>query len=403
MKTYISMFFLLGEVVLLTTGCGQKISARDNAMPQAVRMAVVELSKDPELTKYSAIITPNAQVDLSFRVSGYVVQLHQTKAADGRTRPLEAGALVDSGVVLARIRANDYEMAVAKARGERDEAAAGIRNAEAQLAQANAGLAEAELDFGRISKLWEQESITTPVYDGSKTRLDVARAKVDAAKAGLAGARQRADSAAAQFHEAEIALGDTQLRAPFAGVLLERRIELGTLAAAGTPAFILADLRVVKARFNVPDSALHSFKQGQSLDLTLDAFPGDIFHGRILSLAAAADARVRSFEIEVSISNPSLKLKSGMIASVQIAEASTGQRQPQVPVNALVHDPVSNSYLVYTTEEKDGQTYAKPIAIRPGPLSGTQVLVLDGLSPGQRIVVSGANLLRPGQRVQEID
>jgi RND family efflux transporter MFP subunit len=405
-KTRLIATLLIGAAALLTAGCAihRNFAEGDgNAAPKAVRMAVAELSKNPEPTRYSAIIAPNAQVDLAFRVSGYVVQLYQAKGADGRIRPLEVGAPVAAGTVLARVRPSEFQAIVDKARGVRSEADAGIRAADAQIAEAQAALAQAELDFDRVSKLWEQESITKPVYDGSRARLDTARAKVDAAKAASVGAQQRRDSASAQVREAEIALGDTVLRAPFGGVLLERRVELGALVAAGTPAFTLADLRLVKGRFNVPDSALHSFRKGQSLDLTVDAFPGETFHGRVLSLAAAADPRVRSFEIEVSIANPGLKLRSGMIAAVQAAEAEGGPLPLQIPVDALVHDPTGDRYLVYTTEQKAGRTFAKAIEIRPGPLSGSQVVILDGLTPGQRIVVSGANLLRPGEAVREVN
>jgi RND family efflux transporter MFP subunit len=396
---------LIGASALLTVGCSthQNSAEGDGATPKAVRMAVVELSKNPEPARYSAIIAPNAQVDLSFRISGYIVQLYQTKGADGRIRPLDAGAPVAAGTILARVRASEFQAIVDKARGVRNEADAGIRAAEAQIAEAQAGLAQAELDFDRVSKLWEQESITKPVYDGSRARLEIARAQVDAAKSASVGARQRMDSAAAQVREAQIALGDTILRAPFGGILLERHVELGALVAAGTPAFTLADLQLVKGRFNVPDSALHSFRQGQPLDLTVDAFPGETFHGRVLSLAAAADPRVRSFEVEVSIVNPGLKLRSGMIAAVQVGETESDRSPPQIPVDALVHDSAGDRYLVYTTEQKAGRTIAKAIPIRPGPLSGSQVLILDGLIPGQRIIVSGANLLRPGEPVREVD
>lgn len=406
MKTSLIIPLLIGAAALLTAGCASRQNSAEgagDAAPKAVRMAVVELSKKPEPVRYSAIIAPNAQVDLAFRVSGYVVQLYQTKGADGRIRPLEAGALIAAGTTLARIRASEFQATVDKARGVRNEADAGIRAAEAQIAEAQAGLAQAELDFARVSKLWEQESITKPVYDGSKARLDIARSKVDAAKAASAGARERMGSASAQVREVEIALGDTALRAPFKGVLLERRVELGSLVAAGTPAFTLADLRLVKGRFNVPDSALRNFRQGQSLDMTVDAFPGETFHGRVLSLAAAADPRVRSFEIEVSIANPDLKLRSGMIAAVQVAETEGAHPALQIPVDALVHDPTDDRYLVYTTERKAGRTFAKAIPIRPGPLSGSQVSILEGLTPGQRIVVSGANLLRPGEAVREVN
>src|SRR5262249_59667169 len=103
-----------------------------DAGPMAWRSAAVEFTKTPDPTKYSAIIAPNAQVDLAFRVSGYVVQLYQTKGADGRIRPLEAGALIDAGTTLARIRASEFQAIVDKARGVRNEADAGIRAAEAQ-------------------------------------------------------------------------------------------------------------------------------------------------------------------------------------------------------------------------------------------------------------------------------
>ena len=395
---------LLGASVLLSTACTtRRVDAESAGTPKAVRLVTVQLANDSVPAKYSAIIAPNAQVDLAFRVSGYVVHLHNIKGADGRIRPMEAGAPVNAGTVLARVRASDYQAVVDKARGSRDEADAGVHASEAQLTEALAGLEQAELDFERVSRLWEQESITKPAYDGSKATHDIARAKVDAAKSVLAAARQRAVSAAAQLREAEIALGDTELRAPFDGILLERHVDLGALVAPGTPAFTVADLRLVKALFNVPDTDLNNFRQSQSLDMTVDAFPGKIFHGRIVSIAAAADPRVRSFQIEVSIANPGLKLRSGMIATVQAGEVVLASQLVQIPIDALVYDPISGHYLVYGTEQRAGRMYAKEISVRPGPLAGSYVKVLEGLKPGQRIVASGASLLRTGDPIQEVE
>jgi RND family efflux transporter MFP subunit len=384
----------------------QRVSAdggRGDAVPRAVRTAAVELSRAAEPAQYSAILTPNAQVDLAFRVSGYVVELYQTQGADGRIRPLEPGSRVARGAVLARVRPSDYQAVVDKARGAAEESQAGILAAEAQLAQTQAGLAQAELDFARVSTLWQQESITKPAYDASKARLDTARAEVDASRAGIAAAQKRRDSAQAQTREAEIALGDTELRAPFDAIVLERRIELGALAAAGTPAFTLADLSTLKARFSVPDFALAGFRPGQLLALSIEAFPGQDVRGRILSLAAAADPRARSFEIEVAIPNSALRLRSGMIATVRAESADSARLSVRVPVTALVHDPASNRYVVYTLEDRSGHTFARAIPIEPGPLAGNQVMVLSGLEPGRKIVVMGANLLRPGDPVQEVE
>jgi RND family efflux transporter MFP subunit len=387
---------------LLVAGCTRNdASAGQASIPKAVRMAVVELSSPNEVTTYSAIVAPNVQVDVAFRVAGYVVYLDQTRAADGRVRPLEPGAVVRPGMTLARVRAADYQAVVDKARGARDEAEAGVSAAEAQAAEAQAALAQAQWDFDRAATLWQQESITKPAYDGSKTRVDVARAKVDAANAAVAAARQRTVSAAAQVEEAHIALADTDLRSPLGGILLERRVEVGTFATAGTPAFIVADLHLVKARFNVPDTALEAFRVGQSLPLTVDAFPDERFDGRILSIAPAADPRARSFEVVVSVANPEMKLRSGMIASIRASDTGADRRRPQIPIDALVHDSVQERYLAYTTELKDGKTVVRAVPVTPGPLAGNQVVILEGLTPGQRIIVSGANLLRPGDVVRE--
>jgi multidrug efflux pump subunit AcrA (membrane-fusion protein) len=74
-----------------------------------------------------------------------------------------------------------------------------------------------------------------------------------------------------------------------------------------------------------------------------------------------------------------------------------------VPASALVHDPTGQSYLIYTIELNGGHAVAKGIPVEPGPLAGNDVVVLSGLAPGQRIVVMGANLLQPGDLVEEVE
>ena len=397
----------LGFVVIAAAqacGCaGRAATDANDRNPKAVRLITVESSTDAASTTYSAIITPNAQVDLAFRVSGYVVEVRRTKGADGRTRALEPGAAVRTELVLARVRTSDYQAVVDKAQGSRDESSAAIDAAEAQLAEARAAFTQAESDFGRIAALWQQESVTKPAYDASKARLDGARAKVDAATASLAAARQRSTAAAAQLEEARIALGDTELRAPFDAILLQRHVDVGTLVSAGTPAFTIADLHLVKARFSVPDTALHMFRAGQPLPLTVDAFTTERFQGQVLSVAPAADPKARSFEITVAIDNPALKLRSGMIASIRVAEEAADRHQVRIPIDALVHDPSRDQYVVYVLEQKgEGITAVKAVHVRPGPLVGNQVSILDGLTGGERIVASGANLLRAGDVVKEI-
>ena len=75
----------------------------------------------------------------------------------------------------------------------------------------------------------------------------------------------------------------------------------------------------------------------------------------------------------------------------------------QVPASALVHDPTGQRYLVYTVEQNGGRSVAKAIPVEPGPLAGNEVVVLSGLTAGQKIVVMGANLLQPGDPVKEVE
>src|SRR5262249_30581443 len=105
-------------------------------------------------------------------------------------------------------------------------------------------------------------------------------------------------------------------------------------------------------------------------------------------------------EIAVTIDNPSLKLRSGMIASIRVAGEAA--EQLRIPIDALVHDPTRDQYLVYAVEQQSGGTVAKALYIKPGPLVGNQVSVLEGLTAGEQIVATGANLLRPGDPVKEI-
>jgi multidrug efflux pump subunit AcrA (membrane-fusion protein) len=116
-----------------------------------------------------------------------------------------------------------------------------------------------------------------------------------------------------------------------------------------------------------------------------------------------APPKARSFEIEITIPNRGLKLRSGMIATVHASAFESSTPQVQVPITALVHDPTSNRYLVYTIERSSGRGVAKAIPVELGPLAGNQVVVLAGLQPGEKIVIMGANLLQPGDLVREVE
>src|SRR5262245_28897434 len=105
---------ILVAAASLAPGCASRELGADPRSPKAVRLVTVESSPVAQSTTYSAVVGPTAQVDLAFRVPGYIVDVLRSKAADGRVRELEPGAPVSKGVVLARIRPTDYQAVVDK-------------------------------------------------------------------------------------------------------------------------------------------------------------------------------------------------------------------------------------------------------------------------------------------------
>src|SRR2546425_148891 len=148
-----------------------------------------------------------------------------------------------------------------------------------------------------------------------------------------------------------------------AGMVLARISVVGTLASAGTVAFVLADLTRVKAVFGVPDSLVPRVKPGAALSVTSDAFANVEFPGRITAVSPSADAQSRVFSVEVTIPNPGRRLKAGMVATVEVP-APTGPEipagQPTVSLGAIVKSArTGGGYAGFVAEGPDQRTVAR--------------------------------------------
>src|SRR6476661_3315236 len=271
------MFPVVGLVALslMLSGCTKEASKPKPAKP--VKVKAVETHAGTSSARYSASIKPAAQVDVAFKVTGYVDDIAREKDAAGQWRYIQAGDIVSKGATLARVRQSDYPARVNEAKAQVGEARSGLETnnsqlheaiaavdtARAQVADAKAYYERTKLDFNRAKILFESESITKPEYDASKATYQVAQgqlksaeAKVMTAQAQISVAESRIRSAEASTASAAIPLGDTSLHAPMSAVVIERKVEMGTLVGQGTAAFVLADLSFVKAVFGVPDTSL---------------------------------------------------------------------------------------------------------------------------------------------------
>lgn len=303
--------------------------------------------------RYTASIRPDVQVDVAFKVGGYVEDILQVRGADDRLRAVQDGDFVRRGTVLARVRDREYRDAVT---------------------QTQAALTQAKADFDRAAQLFENRSASKADYDA-------------------AYARYRANEA--QHDQATQSLADCALRAPLDGYVLRRAVEVGTLASPGAPAFSVGDLRSVKVVFGVPDVLVGSMTPGAPQNVAVEAVPGQALRGRITRVAPSADPTSRVFEVEVTIPNADGRLKSGMIASLEVAAPAALAAEPAalVPLNAVVRPPGdATGYAVFVVEAAGDGHVARLRRVQLGDVRGNMIQVTAGLSGGERIVVRGATL-----------
>jgi multidrug efflux system membrane fusion protein len=346
--------------------------------PQAVQARRVESDSaaDRGALRYSAIIMPDAQVTLSFRIPGYVVALKQVRGDDGRMRDFAEGDEVGNGTVLVRIRASEYE----------DK----VRQATSQASATEAVAQKATLDFERATRLYDGQSMTKPDLDAARAQYDSARSELQAAHAATS--------------EAEVALRDTSLVAPFAGEIVKKTVELGTFVGPGIPVFAVANTDSVKITIGVPDTTVRSIKLGQPVDVTVDAIPDHTFRARISRIASAADAKTRNFEVEVAVPNRDHMLKVGMVGSLQLAldGAETHQTALRVPLSSIVQSDDGTYAVFVVAASPDGGTVARLRPVEIGRVVGTDISIVHGLVDSEDIITTGANLVKDGQRVEVV-
>ena len=408
-------------LIALTIGC--KTKAQEKTV-KPVKVKTVETHSGTSSVRYSASIRPSSQVEISFKVGGYVESIRN---AEGRH--IQAGDVVMKGTVLAHLRQSDYAAKVNEARSQTGEARStldtnnaqlkeaitAVETSRAQLKDSEAALTRARLDFERAEALFATQSITKPDYDAARERFQVNTAKFEAAKAQLAVAEAKVNTARFQIGVAEsrvktteatvytasIPLGDAQLRAPMSAVVIDRKIEIGQLVSTGTPAFVLADLSSVKAAFGVPDLTLQNFKIGDTLTMTTDAVPGTEFTGHISRISAAADQSSRVFDVEVTIPNPQGLLKPGMIASMVVNESGVTTEVPVVPLTSITRSKADpNSYAVLVIEEAAGRHVARLRNVTLGESYGNSVAINSGVKPGEIVITTGLSQVADGEEVR---
>jgi len=250
-------------------------------------------------------------------------------------------------------------------------------------------------DVAKLKSLEAQADLAKITYDRDVKQLNakaIAQAVVDNDDANLRNLRAQVDQQRALVEK-------KTLKAPFAGHLGIRQIDLGQYLAAGTAIVTLQALSPLYVDFLLPQAALAQIRVGQAMKVKVDTFAGQEFTGKITSINSRVDVTTRNVQVRATIDNNDRKLLPGMFATVSI-DSGAPQKLITVPQTAIAYNPYGN--LVYVVDNKgkgpDGkpQLVVRQTFVTTGATRGDQVAVLKGIKEGDEIVTAGQMKLRNG-------
>lgn len=223
----------------------------------------------------------------------------------------------------------------------------------------------------------------------------IAQAVVDSDAANL-------KSANAQVAQQAALVAKKTIRAPFAGRLGIRAVDIGQYLQPGTKVVTLQSLDPIFVDFSLPQQSLSQIKLGQTLVALTDAYPNEKFTGEITAINPVVDTATRNVQVRATLKNDQLKLLPGMFATVDIA-SGTANHNITLPQTAITYNPYGNTVYLVSHDGKDDKGkdkfVAKQVFVKTGDTRGDQVTVLDGVKEGDEVVTSGQVKLRNGSPI----
>ncbi len=341
------------------------IASIPKPQPQTVSTIVVQkLQWQPQL-KAVGTLNPARGADLASEVAGLVRSVH-----------FKSGQDVAAGALLVQL------------------------NADADVAQLHA--LQATADQAAIALKRDQAQLAVQA---------VSQAQVDADTNNLKAARAQVDQQAATVDKKAI-------RAPFAGRLGITTLQPGQYVNAGTTLVTLQTLDPIYVNFNLPQQQLNGLAVGQVVNLSVDAFPGQTYNGKINAINPVVDPSTRNVQVQATIPNPKRNLLPGMFANVRI-DVGAAEERLTLPQAAITYNPYGSTVFVVEkakadqaksekSQSKAGQAaapaggeqlVARQVFVETGPTRGDQISIIKGLEAGEQVVTSGQLKLKNGTPV----
>jgi membrane fusion protein, multidrug efflux system len=250
-------------------------------------------------------------------------------------------------------------------------------------------------DIAKLNALQATTDLAALTYERDQKQFKVqavSQATLDTDAANLKNAK-------AQAAQQQAIIEQKTLRAPFAGHLGVRAVDLGQFLAAGTAIVTLQALDPIYVDFWLPQQSLAQIKTGMPVTARVDTFAGETFAGEIQAISPKVDVNIRNVQVRAVIKNPDHKLLPGMFATIAIA-TGTPQSFVTLPQTAIAYNAYGSTVYVVEEQGKDAkgapQLVAHQTFVKTGDTRGDQVAVLSGVKAGDTIVTAGLNKLHNG-------
>lgn len=328
-----------------------------------VTTAKVEPIDYAEVVFATGKLSSKEQIKLSFKTGGIIRRIY-----------VQEGQNVQAGALLAELDLDEI-------RAQAQQAELGIDQAILTVSNAEIALERAERDFKNVQGLFQDSVATLEQMEDVELALRNAKNQLAAAKKGQTFAEQNKEVA-------DFNLQYSKIKAPTRGTILKKLAEGNELVGPGTPIFLFGTqnkAQVVKVF--VADKEVVHLSLGDPATIRFDAYPATTFTGKVTEIASFADPYTGTYEVEIAMNPVQEKLLSGFIASVEI----TGQKkQPllKIPVDALL---VANGHTGTVYVHQNGRAEKRSVTIYK--MEQSQLLLTDGLRPGEEVIVRGAGYL----------
>jgi RND family efflux transporter MFP subunit len=375
---------LLLAIPFLTwlAGCGEAPREESSAaQAPVVTVPAVTAATETWPSIYEATGTVRARTSavISSKMMGYV-----------REVKVQTGDRVRQGQLLVTLDTRDLDVSSRRAEASREEVRGAVAEADSAMASAKANLDLAQLTFGRMQDLFQKTSISNQEFDEVSAKLKAAQAAFEMARARRAQVNSKLAQVDQEVRSTEVTRSYADVLAPFAGVVVSRSVEPGSLALPGAPLFTIEREGAYRLEASVEESRLAAIRVGQPVSVTLDSVDRTL-DARVSEIVPAVDAASRAYTVKIDL--PAVRaLRSGVFG--RVAFQLTSRSLLAIPAGAVTDRGQLQSVLVADSG------IARTRLITTGQKVKDRIEVLSGLTAGEKVIFPVPQGLSDGARVE---